>query len=102
MLTPVAAVGAVAHAPALLVGRVANRVCEEGWQATVKAVAGTALVPVTWTAEAVFLTRRDPRRPVPAVVAALAASGLAVLAWVDTRRDIDDVNEVDEPAAAQI
>jgi hypothetical protein len=38
----------------------------------------------------VFLTRRDPRRPVPAIVAALAASGLAVLAWVDTRRDVSD------------
>ncbi len=87
-LAPLAAVGALVNAPALLFGRLASRVCAEGWQATVKAVAGTALGPIAWAAEVAYLNRGPRRRPVLAVLAVLAGSGAALLAWVDENRDV--------------
>jgi 1-acyl-sn-glycerol-3-phosphate acyltransferase len=88
VLTPFAAAGAVLHAPVLLAGWIADRVCDEPWHATVKGVSGTALVPIVWAGEFAFLARRMPLRRATAITVGVAASGVAVLAWLDTRREL--------------
>jgi 1-acyl-sn-glycerol-3-phosphate acyltransferase len=88
LLTPLAGIGAVLHAPVLLAGWVAHRACDEPWHATVKGVSGTVLVPLVWTGEFAFLTRRMPARRAAAVMAGVSVSGVAVLAWIDARRDL--------------
>ena len=88
LLTPAAALGALANAPALGAGLLARRVADEMWQASIKGVSGTVLVPLAWGAQVALLSRRYGLRRASVLTAAGAAGGLATLAWIDRRRDL--------------
>lgn len=86
-LSPIAALGLAAWAPALAgVALLARAVPGEGWQATVKGVGGTFLLPVGWGIEAAVLRRRLGTTRAGALVVAGALSGRAGLAWLDRVR----------------
>jgi 1-acyl-sn-glycerol-3-phosphate acyltransferase len=88
VLTPAAAVGMIANAPALIAGAVARFVPDEMWRASVKGVGGTLLVPLTWATELALLSRRHGPRRASMLTVAGAVGGLATLAWLDRRRDL--------------
>jgi glycerol-3-phosphate O-acyltransferase/dihydroxyacetone phosphate acyltransferase len=85
VLSPAAALGILANAPVLLAGLAARRVDDEMWHASIKGVGGTALVPLTWATEIVFLARRYGLRRAFVLTTTGAAAGLATLAWLDRR-----------------
>jgi 1-acyl-sn-glycerol-3-phosphate acyltransferase len=87
LLAVPAAFGFVANAPVLVVGLAARAVPEEMWHATIKGVGGTLLLPLTWVAEIVWLSRRVGVRRAALITMAGAISGLATLAWIDRDRD---------------
>jgi len=81
-LTPPAVVGVVANAPTLLVLRVASRrVPHEAWQATVKGVGGTVLVPVVWAVEFGLASRSVGNRRALMLTASGAIGGAVALVW---------------------
>jgi 1-acyl-sn-glycerol-3-phosphate acyltransferase len=87
VLSPAAALGLAAWAPALAgVALLARAVPGEGWQATVKGVGGTVLLPVGWGIEAAVLRRHLGTARAGLLVAAGALSGRAALAWLDRVR----------------
>jgi glycerol-3-phosphate O-acyltransferase/dihydroxyacetone phosphate acyltransferase len=97
VLTMPAAIGAVASAPMVLaVWVLATRAPDEGWQATVKGVGGTFLLPLGWIGEWALLSKRMSRRRAAAVVAASAVGGWATLAWHDRFRRLRRVRRVEE------
>jgi hypothetical protein len=97
MLTAPAAAGAIANVPmVLVVWALATRAPDEGWQATVKGVGGTFLLPLGWIGEWALLAKRMGRRRAAAVVALGAACGWASLAWHDRFRRLRRVRRVDE------
>jgi 1-acyl-sn-glycerol-3-phosphate acyltransferase len=103
VLSPVAALGMVAGAPAVaVVSLVARLVPGEGWQATVKGVAGTVMLPLGWCAEAALLRRRFGGLRATGLVAAGAFSGKASLAWLDRLRHLRAGSQVGvaEPRAS--
>lgn len=88
-LSPVAAAGVVANSPAILPIAVGSRfVRDDGWQATTKGVAATALLPLTWTGTGIFAARRWGARRALVLVAAGAGSGWAALGYAGTLRDL--------------
>jgi 1-acyl-sn-glycerol-3-phosphate acyltransferase len=86
-LAPAAAVGALAHAPLLAAGGLANRWPDVLWHASIKGVVGTFLLPVTYGTSVALLCRRYGARRAVAVTLIGAMSGRATLAWIDRRRD---------------
>ncbi len=87
LLAPAAAVGALAHAPVLAAGRLANRWPDSGWHASIKGVTGTFLLPVTYAGGMTFLARRYGARRASMLMLIGAASGRATLTWIDLLRD---------------
>jgi len=83
-LGPPAALGLVLNAPVLLGAALATtRAKHESWKATTMGVAGTALCPLVWTLDYVYLARRLGRGRALTITAAGAAGGIAALAWRD-------------------
>jgi 1-acyl-sn-glycerol-3-phosphate acyltransferase len=102
VLTPPALAGLVANAPVLLGAKAASlRVRDEGWQATVKGVAGTFLCAFTWSGEYVFTARRFGRRRALVLTAASIGTGAAALAWHDQVRRARAISWRDRASAAQ-
>lgn len=83
-LGPAAALGLVLNAPVLLGAALATtRAKHESWKATTMGVAGTALCPLVWALDYVYLARWLGRGRALAVTAAGATGGIAALAWHD-------------------
>ena len=89
LLTVPAAVGAVAHAPILAGGAVVPLLCDDMWQATVRGVGGTVLLPALWAGEGLWLARRYGFRRAAALMVAVAACGACTLGWIDRKRALD-------------
>ena len=88
-LSPVAAAGVVANSPAIVPIAVGSRfVRDDGWQATTKGVAATALLPLTWTGTGILAARRWGARRALVLVAAGAGSGWAALGYAGLLRDL--------------
>ena len=84
MLGPPAALGLVLNAPVLLGAALATTCAKhESWKATTMGVAGTALCPLVWALDYVYLARRLGRGRALTITAAGAAGGIAALAWHD-------------------
>lgn len=89
LLAPVAAAGAVANAAVVVPIALGTRfVGDEGWQATAKAVAATALLPVSWIVSGHLLARRWGVARAVALVAAGAGSGWVSLVWLGLLRSV--------------
>jgi 1-acyl-sn-glycerol-3-phosphate acyltransferase len=88
ILTPAAALGMLANAPALVAGLLARGVDDEMWHASIKGLSATVLLPLAWGTELALLSRRWGARRASVLTAAGAAGGLATLAWLDRRRDL--------------
>jgi 1-acyl-sn-glycerol-3-phosphate acyltransferase len=84
LLTPAAAVGALANAPVVLGAALLDRFAgREGWTATVQGVGGTFLFLATVAAELLAGVRRMPRRRAVLMVTATSVGGAASLRWLD-------------------
>jgi 1-acyl-sn-glycerol-3-phosphate acyltransferase len=87
LLAAPAALGAIANAPAILgTWAASTRAPDVGWQATVKGVSGTFLLPLTWIGEWAWLSKRFGRRGAAAAVTIGAACGWATLGHHDRSR----------------
>ncbi len=84
VLSPAAAVGAIATAPVVLtvslIGRLVRR---EGWRATIVAVGGTLLLPLNSAVVLMVGSRRVGLRRAAALTAAGVASSTATIWWFD-------------------
>jgi 1-acyl-sn-glycerol-3-phosphate acyltransferase len=89
LLAPVAAVGLASWAPALAGASLAARAAStESWQATVKGLCASLLLPLGWVAETTLLARRIGRLRAAALVSTGAISGRAGLRWLENVRGI--------------
>jgi hypothetical protein len=80
--------GMLANAPVLVAGLLARGVVDEMWQASIKGLSATVLLPLAWGTELALLSRRCGARRASVLTAAGAAGGLATLAWLDRRRGL--------------
>jgi 1-acyl-sn-glycerol-3-phosphate acyltransferase len=84
ILSPAAAVGAIATAPIVLTVSLAGRLVRgEGWRATVVAVGGTLLLPLNSALELMVGSRRIGLRRAAALTAAGVVSSTATIWWFD-------------------
>lgn len=89
VLAPVATAGVAANAPAILpIALGSHFVRHEGWQATTKGVAATALLPLSWIGTGVVLSRRWGPTRAGMAVAAAAGSGWTALSCLGSMRDL--------------
>jgi hypothetical protein len=96
-----AVLGVLVNGPTMGGAWLAGRGRAEGWQATLKGVAGTFLSPIVWGLETWLLTRRMKGRRALMIVAAGAISAPALIAFGDRYRDRKEMQWRDKASTSE-